>query len=169
MHRDALRHDASRYGSRLAWIQQPALWAISVYRFGQWSKTLTGLRGLIGHAIYYVAFSVVRLATGIEIPRRCDIGAGLLIHHFGGVVIHPEVHAGKNLTLRQGVTIGTARDDGGVPILGDDVVIGAYAQIIGPVSIGNGVLIGALSLVNKDVPAGSVVAGVPARPVRSKS
>ena len=77
--------------------------------------------------------------------------------------MHPEVQIGRNCTLRQGVTIGNRAADGPVPVIGDDVEFGAYAQVLGAVRIGNGCRIGALSVVLCDVPDGATAVGVPAR------
>ena len=70
---------------------------------------------------------------------------------------------GRNCTLRQGVTIGNRHDDGGVPVVEDDVDFGAYAQVLGPVRIGRGAKIGAMSVVLSDVPAGATAVGIPAK------
>jgi serine O-acetyltransferase len=91
------------------------------------------------------------------------IGGGLRIWHFGGIFVHPEAQIGRNCTLRQGVTIGNRVADGAVPVIGDDVEFGAYAQVLGAVRIGNGCRIGALSVVLCDVPDGATAVGVPAR------
>ncbi len=70
---------------------------------------------------------------------------------------------GARCTLRQGVTIGNRRDGGPVPVLEDDVDLGAYAQILGGVRVGRGAKVGALSVVLDDVPPGAVAVGSPAR------
>ena len=75
----------------------------------------------------------------------------------------PTQQIGANCTLRQGVTIGNRVDDGPVPVIEDDVELGAYAQILGGVRIGRGAKIGAMSVVLCDVPPGTVAVGVPAR------
>jgi serine O-acetyltransferase len=71
--------------------------------------------------------------------------------------------------LRQGVTIGNRHDDGPVPVIGDNVEFGAYAQVLGGVRIGNNCRIGAMSVVLDDVPEGATVVGVPARVVSGTS
>jgi len=161
------RADRKRYEAR-AWLTQPSYWAVMVYRFGRWTKTAHHPFRFPAHAAYYLAYSVVRLATGIDIPRGVTCGPGLLIHHFGGIIVNPSSTIGSNLTLRQGVTIGTKQDHGPVPVIGDDVIVGAYAQILGAVRVGDGSVIGAMSVVLTDVAAGSVVAGIPARLLRKK-
>lgn len=162
------REDQKRYG-RMAWLVQPSYWAVMIYRFGRWTKTTGHPLGRPAHAIYFVAYSIIRLVTGIEIPRGATFGPGLLIHHYGGIVINPRAVVGAYCTLRQGVTIGTRHDDAGAPVLGDNVVLGAYAQILGAIRIGDGVTIGAMTLVMTDVPDGRTAVGVPARILNARS
>jgi serine O-acetyltransferase len=71
--------------------------------------------------------------------------------------------------LRQGVTIGDKGDGSGAPVLGSGVDLGAYAQLIGPVTVGDQAVIGAMAVVVKDVPAGATVVGNPARIIRQSN
>ncbi|MBM3215424.1 serine O-acetyltransferase [Candidatus Poribacteria bacterium] len=109
------------------------------------------------------AFS--RFMTGIEIHPAVPIGRGFFIDHGMGVVIGETAEIGDNVTLYHGVTLGgrslekTKRH----PTVGNNVVVGAGAKILGPVLIGDGARIGAGSVVVKDVPPNSVVVGVPGR------
>ena len=91
------------------------------------------------------------------------------IHHFGNIFVHANAHIGANCTLRQGVTIGNRHENGPVPVLEDNVELGAYAQILGGVRIGKGARIGAMSVVLIDVPAGATAVGVPARIVETEN
>ena len=106
-----------------------------------------------------------RFFTGIEIHPAAQIGRGLFIDHGMGVVIGETAEIGDNVTIYHGVTLGgrsmekTKRH----PTVGDNVVIGAGAAILGPVLIGERARIGAGSVVVKDVPPNSVVVGVPGR------
>lgn len=154
--------DKARYGHH-PWLLQPSFWAVGVYRFGRWTRTSPRPIRRIAHSAYFVAYSFIRLATGIDIPRSVAIGPGLLIHHFGSIIVHPQSRIGSGCTMRQGVTIGLREDDGSPPIIGDDVVIGAHAQILGNIRIGHGAKIGAMALVLTDVPPGATAVGVPAR------
>ena len=154
--------DLKRYPPR-SFLRQPALWAIAVFRFGNFAYKLPKLIRWLGSLVYYMAFSIVRLMTGIEIPRSAKIGPGLMIHHFGGIVIHPQAEIGENFTIRQGVTVGSRHDTDDVPRIGNNVSVGAYGQIIGNVTIGNFVTVGALTLVLEDVPDYATAVGIPAR------
>lgn len=95
-----------------------------------------------------------------------------MIHHTMGIVIGCFVQAGRNLEVFQNVTIGSNRKekDGRVmPLIGDNVSIGSGAVVVGPIVIGNNVLIGANSYVDKDLPDNAVVAGIPAKIIRYKT
>ena len=101
---------------------------------------------------------------GIMIPYQTTIGKDLYIGHFSCIVINEACILGKNINISHGVTLG-AKNGGknaGVPILGDKVYIGAGAKIIGSCHIGNGVVIGANSVVTQSFPENAVVAGIPA-------
>jgi serine O-acetyltransferase len=108
-------------------------------------------------------FRLTETLTGISLPKGAQIGPGLRIWHFGNIFVNSESILGANCTLRQGVTIGNRVDNGGSPILEDDVELGAYAQILGEVRIGRGAKVGAMSVVLVDVPAGATAVGNPAR------
>jgi serine O-acetyltransferase len=108
---------------------------------------------------------VSRFLTGIEIHPAARLGQGLFIDHGMGVVIGETSEVGENVTLLQGVTLGgtSLKREKRHPTLGDNVVVGAGAKIIGGFTIGNGSRIGAGSVVVREVPANSVVVGVPGR------
>lgn len=154
--------DLARY-PRGSLLVQPALWAIGIYRFGRWTLDCEPLVRKPAHAAYFVLYSAVRLLTGIDIPRSVIIGPGLMIHHFGGIIVNPQVRMGPHCTLRHGVTLGNRTGDDDVPVLGQGVEVGAYAQILGRVKVGDGATVGALSLVLSDVPPNCTAVGSPAR------
>ena len=166
--RGTWRQDLARY-PRSALITEPATWAVSVFRFGQWASSLPRPLSWVTGAVYAVLYSVVRLVTGVDIPRSVQAGPGLLIYHFGGINFSPDVRLGARCTLRQGVTIGLLEATGRSPRIGDDVFIGAYAQILGPISVGDGAKIGAMSVVLKNVPPGATAVGIPARIVGARA
>jgi serine O-acetyltransferase len=108
-----------------------------------------------------------RLVTGIEIHPGATIGNGLFIDHGAGVVVGETTEIGDNVTLYQGVTLGVAGKETGKrhPTLGDNVVVGAGAKLLGSITVGSDAKIGAGSVVVQNVPTDSTVVGNPGRPV----
>jgi serine O-acetyltransferase len=106
---------------------------------------------------------LTRILTGVDIHPGAVLGTGLFIDHATGVVIGETAEVGDDVTLFHGVTLGgTGRDTGKRhPTIGDRVVIGAGAKVLGAIKIGDDSRIGANSVVVKEVPSGAVVVGVP--------
>ena len=104
--------------------------------------------------------------SGAELQPGAQIGPGLVLKHTTGLVVGTGVRAGRRLTLHQNVTLGDKTPFGGQPTLGHDVTIGAGACVLGPVTVGDRAVVAAGAVVLHDVPADTVVAGTPARPVR---
>jgi serine O-acetyltransferase len=111
---------------------------------------------------------IMRLLTGIEIHPGAKIGPGFFIDHGMGVVIGETAELGQNVTLYQGVTLGGTGTERGKrhPTLGDNVVVGAGAKVLGNIKLGNNVKVGAGSVVIRSVPDNCTVVGVPAEIVR---
>ena len=111
-----------------------------------------------------------KLMTGIEIHPGATIGKGLFIDHGMGVVIGETTVIGDNVTLFQGVTLGgTGKEQGKRhPTIGNNVVVGAGAKILGNITVGDSVMIGANAVVLRDVPEDSTVVGVPGRIAKRK-
>lgn len=109
-----------------------------------------------------------KFVTGIEIHPGAQIGRGLVIDHGCGVVIGETAEIGDNCTIYQGVTLGgTGKDEGKRhPTLGDNVMVGAGAKILGPVKIGNNVKVAAGAVVLTELPEHSTAVGIPAKVVR---
>ncbi|MBI3996590.1 MAG: serine O-acetyltransferase [Candidatus Omnitrophica bacterium] len=114
--------------------------------------------------------TIARWMTGIEIHPSARIGRGLFIDHGIGVVIGETTVIGRNVTLFQGVTLGGTGKEKGKrhPTIGNNVVIGAGAKVLGNITIGNDSMIGANAVVIRDVPDHSTVVGVPGRITRIK-
>jgi len=112
-----------------------------------------------------VIANVARLFTGVEIHPGAHIGRRFFIDHGMGVVIGETAIIGDDCTLYHGVTLGGTRWEKGKrhPTLGNDVVVGAGAKVLGPIEIGDGARIGSNAVVNKSVKAGGTVVGVPGR------
>ncbi|MDD4899721.1 MAG: serine O-acetyltransferase [Candidatus Omnitrophica bacterium] len=106
------------------------------------------------------------LVTGVSIPPTVEIGKGLLIEHFGGIVLNGKTKIGEFSTISHQVTIGNRRPGGGSPVIGDHVYLCVGAKVLGDIQIGNHSVIGANSVLLESVPANSVVAGIPGRIVK---
>ena len=96
-----------------------------------------------------------------------DVGPGLVVRHGYSTILTAE-RIGANCFAHQGVTVGWRDEHSRPPVLGDDVYLGAGAQILGPITLGDGVMVGANAVVIDDVPSGCTVAGVPARVVNKR-
>ncbi len=155
--------DLKRYPRR-PFLKEQSVWVVWVYRFGRRVDSRRdgpGKRWMT--RIYWMLYRFVETVTSISISKSVQIGPGLRIWHFGNIFIHPDVTIGANCTLRQGVTIGNRHAGGAVPVIGDNVEFGAYAQVLGGVRVGDDCRIGAMSLVLEDLPNGVTAVGIPAR------
>lgn len=126
--------------------------AVCLYRYGRWARSIRPSWLSLPFKVAYALLKVpVELLLGIDISANANIGPGLYIGHFGGIFLHGD--AGRNLSVGQGVTIGFkgAGKSDGWPSLGDDVYLGTGAKIIGRIRLGNGVVVGANTVVTKDV------------------
>lgn len=165
-----LTADLARYGASggpisvaRALLRHQQTWALVDYRFGVWARSRAA-QPLI--AVSSVLHRIVEITTGISISPRARIGPGLLISHFGGIIVGPAVRIGIRCSLGPGVVIGQATDDGPSPEIGDGVTISAGAKVFGGISIGRQAVIGANAVVNEDIPDFAVAVGVPARVVK---
>ena len=141
-----------------------------------------GLHALIAHRINHRLWNmklhivarffsqIVRILTGIEIHPNAKIGKGLFIDHGMGVVIGETVVIGDNVTLFQGVTLGGTGKEIGKrhPTIGNNVIIGAGAKVLGNIEVGNDSYIGANAVVLRNVPKNATVVGVPGRVARKE-
>jgi serine O-acetyltransferase len=137
----------------------PGLHALWLHRLAHW---------LWRHKLFWLGRMLSHLSralTGIEIHPGAKIGPAFFIDHGMGVVIGETAEIGSNVTLYHGVTLGGTSWKKGKrhPTLEDDVVIGAGAKILGPITIGARTRVGANAVVIKDVPPDSVVVGIPGR------
>jgi serine O-acetyltransferase len=141
-------------------------WAIFQYRIAHFVHdrvTWQPFRTLL-LAVTLLWQKSIEIGTGISIPASAIIGHSFYIGHFGGVIINSNAVIGDNCNISQGVTIGVSGqgEKRGVPVIGNEVYIGANAVVAGKITVGNNVLIGACSMVNSSVEDGVVVSGVPA-------
>ena len=139
----------------------PGLHAVLIYRLAHWAWRHEF--HLLGRWLSHLG----RFLTGIEIHPGAEVGKMLFIDHGMAVVIGETAVIGDNVTLYQGVTLGGTSLKGGKrhPTLLDNVIVGAGAQVLGPITVGMGARIGANAVVLKDVPPNATMVGIPARPV----
>ena len=141
----------------------------------------SGVHALIAHRIahglylrehYFSARAISQLSraiTGIEIHPGATIGKGLMIDHGMGVVIGETAEIGDNCTIYQGVTLGGTGKDVGKrhPTLGNNVLVGSGAKVLGPFTVGDNAKIAANAVVLKEVPPNSTAVGIPAKIVKT--
>jgi serine O-acetyltransferase len=133
--------------------------ALAVYRFGRWCGRQEGVFGWVVGKVYTLAFLFVRNVYGVEIPQSAVIGRRLWLPHAVGLVISPQTQIGDDCMIRQSVTIGRfgfgRKREAPVPKLGNNVMVGPGAVIVGGVTVGDGARIGPNAVVMTDVPAGA--------------
>lgn len=145
-------------------VAYPGLHAIVIHRLSHllWQLHLKWLGRVLSH--------LARLLTGVEIHPGAKIGQRLFIDHGMGVVIGETAAIGDDCTLYHGVTLGgtTWRKGKRHPTLGNGVVVGAGAKILGPVEVGDGARVGSNSVVLKSIPAEATVVGIPGHIISAK-
>lgn len=149
-------------------IFEQGIWATIIYRV---SRALflveVPLLKIIFRLIGFFMMKFSEIVLGAAIKPGADIGPGLYIGHTGLIRIHPEVKAGKDLSIGPGTILGEKGLGGkGAPQLGDNVYLGVGCKVLGAVTIGNDAKIGANAVVVKDIPEGAVAVGVPAKVIR---
>lgn len=146
------------------WMRQ-GLWVMMVYRFGRWRYGIEPRWLRLPFSLLYKLLKLLsQILTGIDLPCEATLGRRFLIEHFGGIVISGDAVFGDDVILRNGVTVGLRRtSERGAPVIGNRVDIGAGAKVLGPIIIGDDVVIGANAVVITDVPPSSLAVGVPAR------
>ena len=147
--------------SRWEILLYPGVWALFYHRIAHW---------LFAGDLFFLARVVnhwSRMVTAIDIHPGAEIGRNFFIDH-GFVVIGETAQIGDDVTIYQQVTLGGTNPTDGIagkrhPTIGDGVIIGSGAQVLGPITVGTRARIGANSVVNKDVPPGATMVGIPAR------
>lgn len=136
-----------------------------IYRTGNiifYKIKLPVIRHILLALHLFIDYLVVRTFLGCEFPAQCRIGKNLNLPHGGkGIILEKSVIIGDNVRLYHQVTIGMKNKHS--PIIGDGVLIGAGAKILGGVSIGNGASIGANAVVLQDIPDHATAIGIPAK------
>lgn len=164
-----LRHYGGSWGQLKALLLVPRVWAIVAYRFRRWVH-VAGMPSIVRVPLSGAGRLVARFVEGvthIELPPQAIIGPGLFLPHAGYVIVASNATIGRHCTLTQGVTIGHRAGGRELsldsPVIGNRVYVGPGAAILGPVDVGDDVLVGANAVVINSVSSRSVVAGNPAR------
>jgi serine O-acetyltransferase len=168
-----LREDIDRYvyTDRFHWLTavlfKQGVWVMMQYRISRWVHYYFHIPVLRPIAKAVCAFwqKLIEMSTGVELPNRAEIGAGLYMPHANGIVVHIDAKIGRYCNVAQQVTIGVGgrSPDRGTPMLGERVFIGPGAKLFGAIAIGNDVAIGANAVLMKDLPDFAVAVGVPAK------
>lgn len=163
-----VREDMSVNGSLLT----PGTQMLAHYRFGRWvdAPGRNAIARAVGDLLYRIAYPYVRNVIGFEVPRTANIGRRVRFVHQHGVTIHAFAQIGDGCLVRHNVTIGLrwvashpGPFDPPPPRIGAGVQLGVGATIIGGVAIGDGAMIGAMTVVTRNVPAGASVVPTPSR------
>ncbi len=159
---DSIRARDPAPRSRWEILLYPGILAVALHRVAHWlyEAELFFLARFVNH--------LARVLTAIDIHPGAKIGRNFFIDH-GFVVIGETATVGDDVTIYQCVTLGGTNPDNGVggkrhPTIGDGVIVGSGAQVLGPISVGSRARIGANAVVTKDVADGAVMIGIPARP-----
>lgn len=146
-------------------LLRPGFWALVVYRFGAWRYRIKPrlLRAPL-YVVYKAAFVLIQMLSGIELPCEVKLGRRFRIEHHSDIIINGKAEFGDDVVVRNGVTVGVRHTNVlEAPVIGNRVDIGAGAKILGPIRIGDDVVVGANAVVITDVPSNSIAIGVPAQ------
>lgn len=159
---DLRRRYAMTSGSTLRRVltcaRAPGVHAVLVLRFGQWSRRRPKVLRILFDPLYVILDFFIHVLWGIEIPRSAKIGPGLYIGHYGGITVSCVAVIGRDCNLSQNITIGVsgAGAKRGAPTLGDNVYVAPGARLVGKITIGNNVKIGANAVIHKDLPDNAI-------------
>lgn len=170
--RKAIAQDAGMFFSRWGSSRKPRwmLWGRLLFltpgfQLVFWLRVQRSLKTVpaLGSALRRILWYVTTIWFSCDIDPEVEIGPGLYLPHPLGIVIGGGVRIGENVSILQNVTLGRVATEHLDPTLGDNVEIGAGAVVLGAIHVGSGAKVGANSVVLKDVPAGAIAVGAPAR------
>jgi serine O-acetyltransferase len=145
-------------------------WVLFWHRFGNQRMDLRPrLLRVPLTLLYRLMYKLCQWMAGIDLPYTVRVGRRVRLEHFGGMILIAQT-IGDDVIIRQNTTFGIAGLDAvkDRPVIGNRVELGAGAVVIGPVHVGDDSIVGANAVVTKDVPAGAIVGGVPARLIRMR-
>jgi GT2 family glycosyltransferase/serine acetyltransferase len=164
--RELLTEDLATHGGS---VFEPGFLAVAVHRFGKRAEAVQSpaLRA-VAEPAYKTASTLVDWVWGIRLPRTVQVGRRVRLWHYGCMVLQAR-SIGNDVHIRQCTTFGplrgTSAEHAQLPVIEDGADLGSGACVMGPVTVGRNAMVGANTLVVKDVPAGSSVLGVPARAI----
>ncbi|MFL5313335.1 MAG: serine O-acetyltransferase [Myxococcales bacterium] len=143
-------------------LTDPGAWVTFTYRLGRAVRRLPRLLRLPAVCAHKPLELLVSTLARVALPPSAEVGGGLRVARVGGIRVASGAYIGRDCDLSEGVTIA---DSGGAPWIGDRVLIGPGAKLVGPIRVGNDAAVGPNAVVESDVPDGATVAGIPARVV----
>ncbi|MFI4860292.1 MAG: serine O-acetyltransferase [Phycisphaerales bacterium JB063] len=161
-----LREDLKTHDGKLF---EQGFWAIAVHRYGNWRMGIKPkLLRLPFSLVYKVLNKHVEWLCGISLPDTVKVGRRVRLWHHGGMILHA-ASIGDEAQIRQNTTFGVVRTEHNfeMPVIGARADIGCGACVLGPVTVGEGSVVGANAVVLKDIPAHSVAVGIPAKVVKT--
>lgn len=170
---DRIAMNRPRENSLKVWVKRLLSWEkilvedylINLRKLEYFHNIRKNLFQYLQYAVLYYKYRRKCIRLMINIPLNVT-GPGLKIHHLGPITINKMVKIGANCTLQPGVIIGQNKEEGNVPMIGDNVYFGPGAKVFGKVKIGNNVVIAPNSVPIKDVPDNCIVSGVPAKIIK---
>lgn len=167
--KDCQRAVNSRYLSLILFIFTRPFLAILIYRIEHGLYLIFGKVYTFARVLFYPLLKFLEIITNTEIHYKASIGPGFkILHAPNGIIISRYAKIGKNFTMTGGNIIGIKNDNavGNDISIGDNCTLGGNAVIIGPLTLGNDITIGAMALVNKNFDSGAILTGVPARDIK---